>query len=286
MQSRLVSAAAFLGSLGIGGIILTASPCAAQSSDAALIARFVGTWQEDVSKRKVGSMAPLRFERNATGGLQELRGPDARPAIQPVVFDGQPRRPDAGPNTIAWKQVDPNTFERVLTDGARTLTTRRIRITSDGQTLTEATEQKLGDGGTRVNTIVYQRVSGDPQGLVGVWKPQSFKTDAPGVQKYEAAGTNALKISAANNTLADATYTVALDGKPVAVVGAGTIPGTMIAAKRVDDYTIEFTNSREGVTTGKSVRKVSPDGKIMTVTNTNLGPNASAEPTIIVNVKQ
>ena len=283
---RVCAAASLLGSLAIGGLIFLASPCAAQSSDSDVIKRFVGTWREDPSKRTVGSMANLRFERNASGALQELRGPELKPAIQPVVFDGQPRRPDASSNTITWKQIDPHTFERVLSDGSRALTIRRLRISQDGKTLTQDTEYKQIDGRAQVDTIVYQRVSGDAEGLVGRWKPQSIKMDTPGVLKVEAAGTNGIKVSGANNLLTDTTYTVALDGKPVPVVGAGTIPGAMTAARRVDDHTIEFTTSREGVATGTSVRKVSPDGKTLTVTNTTLGPNASKEPSIVVYMKQ
>ena len=114
----------------------------------------------------------------------------------------------------------------------------------------------------------------------------SFKTDTPLVQKYEPVGTNAIKFSDHNNELDDTTYTVTPDGKPTPVVGSGVIAGTMIAAKPLDDRTIEFTNSREGVVYGKSVRQLSTDGKMLTVTNTTVGPNASTEPSVFVYVKQ
>jgi hypothetical protein len=233
-------------------------------------------------------MSRLRFQPNAKGGLEEVRGPEVRPLVQSIVFDGKPHKLEIGNNSIAWKQSNPNTFERVLSDGngTRTLTTRRIRISADGKTMTEETEGKTTDGRTSVDTVAYQRVSGDAQGLVGRWKPMSFKTDNPDVVKYEPAGTNGIKFSDASNMPSDATYTVMLDGKPVAVVGAAVIAGTMTAAKRVDDRTLEFTQSREGVVSGKSVRQVSADGKTLTDTNTTVGPNASAEPSVIVYVKQ
>jgi len=277
---RLLAAALLVGVVQIVGL-------AQSSGSGAVIGRFAGTWKEDTSKRKVGAGPGLRFQRDAKGGLQELRGPDVRPEFQSVVFDGKPHVLGNGRNTIAWKQIDPNTFERVLSDGTgKMLTTRRIRISPDGKTMTEDVEVRMNDGRPSVNTTAYQRLSGDAQGLVGRWKAQSFKTNNPAVQKYEPAGTNGLKFSAANNEPTDTTYTVMLDGKPVPVVGAAVIPGTMTAARAVDDRTIEFTNSREGVVSGKSVRQLSTDGKILTVTNTTVGPNASTEPSVFVYVKQ
>jgi hypothetical protein len=271
-------------------VLVACSPAlllAQSSGSASLISRFVGTWKEDVSKRKVGAQANLRFQRDANGGLQELRGPDVRPDVQSIVFDGQPHQIGTGRNRIAWKQIDPNTFERVLSDGAQTLTVRRIRISADGKTLTEATERKVADGRTLVNTVVFQRSSGESQGgLVGRWKPQSFDTNNPPVVKYEAVGATGLKFSEANNTPTDTTYTVMLDDKPVAVVGAAVIRGTMTAARQVDDHTIEFTQSRDGVVSGKNVRTVSADGKTLTVTTTTVGPNAGGEPSVSVFVRQ
>src|SRR4051812_10485820 len=46
------------------------------NGSAALTSRFFGTWQEDVSKRTVGSSPSLRFRRSANGGIEELRGPE------------------------------------------------------------------------------------------------------------------------------------------------------------------------------------------------------------------
>jgi hypothetical protein len=81
-------------------------------------------------------------------------------------------------------------------------------------------------------------------------------------------------------------YVVALDDKPVPVNGPGVIAGGMIAAKQVDDRTIETTSSREGVITGRGKRALSADGRTLTVTAFNVGPNASKEPSVTVYVKQ
>jgi len=268
--------------LGASLVVVSASLLVAQSSGAAsVLQRFVGTWKEDVSKRKLGASVPLRFQRNAEGGLEEVRGPEVRPMAQPVVFDGKPHEVEQG-ITTSWKQIDPNTFERVLSDRSGVVSTRSISIAADGKTLTEATERKSSEGRPSVMTIVYERSSGDAQGLVGRWTPVSVKMDALRLLRYELFGTNGLKMS---DNAADTTFTVTLDGKPAPVVGRSVLPGTTSAAKVVDEHTIEFTQSREGVVAGKSVRTVSADGRTLTVTNTTVGPNAG-EPSVVVFVKQ
>ena len=275
---RLFAASVIGASLVVGSASLTIAQPAAP---AGVVARFIGTWKEDESKRKIGSMGQLLFRLGAQERLEEVRGPEARPIVQPVVFDGKPHKIEGG-NTIVWKQVDPNTFERVLSNAGGTLTTRRLRISTDGKTLTETTERKNIDGRTFVGTTDYRRTSGDGQGLAGRWTAVSFKADIPLVVKYEAVGTNGLKFS----DEVGMSYTVTLDGKPAPVEGPAVITGTAIAAKPVDEHTIEFTQSREGVETGKSVRTVSADGKTLAITNTAVGPNAGKEPSVAVFIKQ
>ena len=258
-------------------LVSTSTPFAQADDAASVVQRFVGSWQEDPSQRKIGAMGPLRFQRDSNGALQEIRGSDARPSYQNVVFDGK-QRAIGGTNTIAWKQNSPKSFERVLTVDGAVFATRRIELSPDGKTLTENVERRSPDGQPVHDTAVYERTTGDAEGLVGRWKAKSFKSSRAGIARYEAHGTDGLKFFG----VAGATWTGALDGKPTPVVGATTLPGTMRAAKAIDAYTIEFTQSREGVVTGKTVSAVSRDGKTMTVTFTPEGPNASTEPSVDV----
>jgi hypothetical protein len=263
--------------------LVTAGTSVAQTKDQASgVARFTGTWKEDVSKRKIGSFQNLVFRRKAKGELEELRGSELRPMVQTVNFTGKPYSIDAASkNTIAWKQIDSNSFERAIYNNGRLLNTRRIRLSADGKTLTEATELVTVTGkGT--NTIIYRRVAGD-RGLIGRWQAESFKIELAPQLVIEMTGANALKITSTN---LDSTVALALDNKPVPVVGATVIPGSMVAARQTNASTIEFTNSRDGIETGKTVREISADGKTMTVTSTELGPNAGKEPFVQVYVKQ
>lgn len=69
-------------------------------------------------------------------------------------------------------------------------------------------------------------------------------------------------------------------------VGARVITGSMIAAKRVDDYTIEFRRGREGVLSERIVRTVSRDGKTMTMKFTTPRPGGGSDTGGSVFVKQ
>jgi len=81
-------------------------------------------------------------------------------------------------------------------------------------------------------------------------------------------------------------WTAALDDKPVAVTGGATISGTMIAIKKVDDHTIASTGSRNGTVTSNGTWKLSSDGKVLTVTTTQVGSGAGKEPSVSVYEKQ
>lgn len=248
---------------------------------------FTGTWKANEAKSKVGSNLNLEFRRNAKGELEELRGPESRPVVQRVIFDGKKYRVDGG-NMIEWKQIDAHDFQRKIFEArtspgnqGRLITTRNLQISPDEKTLTEKTERMLTDGKPSLTTITYTRSSGEPQGLVATWKLSTLHSNRPPVLKLEAAG-NALKVSSDRGE----TYTLSLDGRDAPVVGADVVSKTTIAGKQVDDHTLEVTMSREGVPTNKSTWELSPDGKTMTATTTSVGPDASPEPSIQVYERQ
>ncbi len=54
----------------------------------------------------------LRFRRANSGGIEELRGPENRPLVQPVKFGTKPYAIEDSKDTIAWKETDSNHLER------------------------------------------------------------------------------------------------------------------------------------------------------------------------------
>jgi hypothetical protein len=251
--------------------------CFAQAS----LEKFTGTWKENESKRKISPSNTLKFRRDTQGNLEELRGSEARPLVQPVHFDGKPYSVDASKNTIVWKQIDKNHFERTISENGQLLATRRIQISDHGKTLIEDTERTLVDGKKAVTTMKFRRTTGEAQGLAAIWQPVSYHSTIPNQVTYEAMGDR-LKMSTDQGLV----YTAALDGKSAAVTGPAVISGTMIALKLIDAQTMETAQSREGVPTGKTTIAISADGKVMTTTTVNLAPNASREPSVTVYEKQ
>lgn len=257
--------------------------CIAQTASAPVSAtsRFIGTWRENEAKRKLPFAPQLRFEAAATGELEEIRGASA-PVREPVHFDGKPYEIGSG-NTIVWKQTGRNQFVRQISSGGQITRTRTIRISSDGKTLTEQIARKDSDGQAVSVTSVYSRSSGTGAGLAGTWGLQSRHSDNPPVVTLRAAGPGSLAYINSQGV----SYTATLDNKPVPVIGPGVAVGSMIALiRQLDDYTIMSTLSRNGVVTGHGTITVSPDGKIMTTSVTNVGPNAAAEPSVRVWEKQ
>jgi hypothetical protein len=162
-----------------------------------VIQHFVGSWKENEARRKIGSGVGLRFRRAASGGIEELRGPENRPLVQPVKFGTKPYDFDNSGNSIEWKQIDNNHFERQIFENGKLLATRRIAISADGKQLTEVTQRATG-GMERTTTMVFSRTSGDQQGLVGAWKPESVRNSEPAEQKVEAVGNNGLRVTGFN----------------------------------------------------------------------------------------
>ena len=90
-------------------------------------------------------------------------------------------------------------------------------------------------GKDNVVTVVYRRNSGDPPGLMGIWKPVSFHSRTPVRLKHDASGTSGLR--ATNQT--GIVQTLMFNGKPTAATGPTVIPGMMAATRVVNDHTLE-----------------------------------------------
>jgi hypothetical protein len=218
-------------------IALTLVPClivVGQSSPTPVLQKFAGVWMEDESKLKIGdAFGKLRFRQNGDG-LEELRGPEVKPLVQSVKFGTKAYAIDGSTNTIAWKQIDSSHFERSIFNEGKLQNTRRIELSADGKALTEVTEVARPGEKKYQTTIAFQRISGGPQGLVGIWKAQSVKRVPAPTVRYELSGTDGLKVSEDFGGNARQ-YSVKMDNVPVAVVGKTIVSGTMTAFRVVDD---------------------------------------------------
>lgn len=260
----------------------------AQAPDiTAIQTNFAGVWKEDLTKRRVdvnaavNAAVPMRFRIAADGSLEELRGPENQQNVQPVVFDGKPRDLPSG-NAIAWRQLGPGSYERVLSTNGQTVATRRLTVSEDGKTLTEEVEMS-GAGGRSTSKSVYDRPSGEGRSLVGFWKMRTFNVDALRM-KVEPVGRNALRIS----TIGGSTVTAEVNGPPASSSGAGAPKGSTEQLRAVSATALEMISARNGTEIIRTMHELTPDGRSMRVAiTTSRGPTGKpATPVEFVLVRE
>lgn len=247
----------------------------ARGQNATALDRFIGTWKEDESKRQLDG-APLMVFRQGAKNIEELRGGEVTPVVQPVVFDAKPHPIDASrQQQIAWRQIDTKHYERTLLEDGKLINTRTLELSSGGNTLTQRTRAKRSDGKPDVQTFVYRRVGGD-KGLVGQWKLQSVRTDMPPALHITRVGADTVKMV----DDVGVGFTATLDGRPVVETGLA-VAGITDSARLVGGI-LEVATSRDGEELGRDQYVVSADGKTLTETSRSLAPNAEANVSVYV----
>jgi hypothetical protein len=201
--------------------------------------------------------------------------------VQPVNLDGKAYPMDSG-NSIMWKKIDANTFERRTSLNGKELSVRKIHISPDGKSLSEEFVRYTLDGKSDKRTSEYTRTSGEGKGLAGTWSLKKTSNTDPAEVRYEPAGQNAVKMTSRMGV----SQTLFFDGKASPVTGASVIPNMMVSAKIIDANTVEMTSTREGVKASTARMVISDGGKRMTVTSTGTGPESSREPSVTVFEKQ
>lgn len=120
--------------------------------------------------------------------------------------------------------------------------------------------------------------------LVGTWKLNAEKSkyspgppQKGGTVRFEAAGEG-IKVTAdfqdADGATSHTEYTGNYDGKDYPLTGSAS--ADTVSLKRIDANTTERTDKKDGKVVATFTRKVSNDGKTLTVTHK--GTNAKGEP--------
>ena len=133
-----------------------------------------------------------------------------------------------------------------------------------------------------------------PAAMVGTWNLDLAKSSfSPGPPPksmsvtYSAVGADGLKIvvdvTPATGAAQHWEMTAKYDGKQYPVVGHPN--ADMVSVKRVDDLTGESTFTKAGKVTAVNVRKLSEDGKSLTVTSTGVTVDGKPRKDVQVFVK-
>lgn len=234
-----------------------------------MISRLAGVWTEDVNQRRDALTLPLRFRKTADGGLEQLRGPEASPRIDPVRLDGKPYPRAGSKDTMAWTRINADQFElRYFAGGEKLAVTHRYHLSPDGKTLTKETAAP----DTRDKFVgIFRRTAGDPPGLAGTWAIESFQA-APYQTTFQPLGAGAVKVTF-NNGPTEHSWTVKMGGPPAPVTGTGAwADSTTVTARQIDDSALEMSHWRDGAVFLRTVSRTTSDGRTLTITGTNVGP--------------
>jgi hypothetical protein len=130
--------------------------------------------------------------------------------------------------------------------------------------------------GTLVLAVVASAGAQAPEGLLGTWTLDTAKsTFSPGPAPksmtivYSAEGADGMKIvvdvTPAEGAAQHWEMTAHYDGKEYPVTGNPS--ADMISLKKIDDHNSESTFKKDGKVTATNMRKLSADGKMLTITS-------------------
>lgn len=222
---------------------------------------FVGTWKADISNNIQMPKKPFRYLL-ANGVYHCLT---CAPAYS-VKADGEDHKVAGHPyfDTASIKVVDDNAIEETDKKGGKTVTVATIKVASDGMTITyDITDSSNSNGAPVKMKGENARVAKGPAGshaISGSWRATKFEnfSDNGLLVTYAMDGAK-LKMTSPTGQ----SYSAPLDGTDSPFMG--DLGQSSISLKRINDYTIDETDKRNGKVIGTEHMTVSADGKTMTV---------------------
>jgi len=230
---------------------------------AAAEAPYAGTWKMNVAKSNFGDTTVM-YESVSGGEMK------ATMDGQSYTFktDGKDVMTPWG-MTMAWKEVDPKTWEVTEKTNGKVTATGTMRLSSDGKTLSMDSKRVKADGGTSHDSMTFERVSGGP-GLAGKWKTRNLKTSSPETLTLTPKGSDGLTISVGNaGGVCDARF----DGKDHPAKGPVWPAGWTCVIAKEGTNGIALTWKKDGKDMYKSMLVASSDGKTLTETGSAAGVN-------------
>ncbi len=230
---------------------------------AASDAPYAGTWKMNVAKSNFGE-STMTYEQLPSGEMK------ATMDGQTYTFktDGKDNMTPWG-MTMAWKTVDPKTWELTEKTNGKVTATSTVKLSDDGKTLNVDAKRVKGDGGTSNDTVALQRVSGGP-GLAGKWKTKKLNTNSPQTLSLTPKGSDGITISLGNEGgLCDAKF----DGKDYPATGPVWPAGWTCVVAKDGARGVNLTWRKDGKDMYKSSLMASADGKTLTETGSAAGVN-------------
>lgn len=221
---------------------------------------YAGSWRLNLAKSDFGETTvtyaqagagEMRFTAMGQSYSFQMDGKD-----YPSLFGG----------TSAWKQIDGATWEVVIKQEGKLISTTTTTISSDGKTLTTNEAGPKQTGGTFRRTTVYSRISGGP-GLVGSWKTKN-PPRMPRVVELAASGADGLAIRFPDDKEG---CEAKFDGQDYPVTGPVAQPAMTLALQKTGQHSFDVTGKQYSKPIFKIAFSVSDDGKTLTQTGRMTG---------------
>jgi hypothetical protein len=162
--------------------------------------------------------------------------------------------------TARWRQIDPNTWEAVISMKGQPLTTLTMAMESDGRRMILKGRGKRPDGQEHNEDVVFQRVAAR-RDLVGKWTSTKADITTPVTLALTANGADGVTYAIPEFGM---TCKLKFDGSDQRCTGPAEAPGHTLSAVRAGKAALRITEKMNGKTLIVSTLSPSPDGKTLT----------------------
>jgi hypothetical protein len=224
---------------------------------------FIAKWKFDPDKSQMNGL-DYKIEDAGGGQYKFIFGDDA----ETLTLDGKPHATKYG-DTWSIKATGANSWDSTTERDGKVTSKSKWTVSADNQTFTSTDENMRPDGSTGKTEAIFKRASGT-SGLVGTWQTTSVKILSPSsitIERWQGGGYSR------TSAVFKETLQFKLDGKEYTPKGPRVPKGLTVAAKKIDDHSMELTYKLNGKTTETDKLEVSADGKTLTQTVTYAGVN-------------
>ena len=162
---------------------------------------------------------------------------------------------------------DPNTWDIVFQTNGMKTGTATWTLAPDGKSLSNKFRVIRPDGSESESTSASKRVSGSG-GFAGTWQSTDVSLGDASLMQIEASPNGGLVVSWPSDKVS---MHVTLDGKEFAVEGPTVIKGLTSSVTGMGSHAMRLTDKLNGKVMDKADWMVSPDGKLLTITQHDAG---------------
>jgi hypothetical protein len=176
-----------------------------------------------------------------------------------VTADGTDQ-PGSSGTVLSVSIEEPRAWTIVRKKEGHIVLTAKWKLSEDGKTLTDAFTAYQPNGSSSTINMLYQRAAGNA-GIPGTWETTDVKLDGIHeleIRPYDSDGLSFISDSAPPRN-------IRFDGKEHVDPAAGSADGAASQGHRIDQRSLEYTNTIKGKIVQTRQVTLSPDLKTLTI---------------------